>query len=158
MFTPAGGDSVLAQKFSATQIASNARFPFTPASAGEGRNRTIGVHGTRRLLFAKQLLTETGLPITEVALAAGFNSVRRFNAVFQDAYRMPPRDLRKAPRASSGDALTLRLAYRPPYDLPAMLDFLRGRALPGIEVVDEVAYTRVIGTAAAPGWLDMTLG
>ncbi|MCD9005090.1 helix-turn-helix domain-containing protein [Luteimonas sp. XNQY3] len=113
----------------------------------------VGVHGTRRLLFAKQLLTETALPITGVALAAGFNSVRRFNAVFQDAYRMPPRDLRKAPRESTGDALTLRLGYRPPYDLPAMLDFLRGRALPGIEVVDETAYTRVIGDADAPGWL-----
>ncbi|WP_101925095.1 MULTISPECIES: DNA-3-methyladenine glycosylase 2 family protein [Luteimonas] len=113
----------------------------------------VGVHGTRRLLFAKQLLTETALPITEVALAAGFNSVRRFNAVFQDAYRMPPRDLRKAPRASSGDGLTLRLAYRPPYELAAMLDFLRGRALPGIERVEDDHYTRVIGTADAPGWL-----
>ena len=113
----------------------------------------VGVHGTRRLLFAKQLLTETALPITEIALAAGFNSVRRFNAVFRDAYRLPPRDLRKAPRAATGDALTLRLAYRPPYDLPAMLDFLRGRALPGIEIVDATHYTRVIGTADAPGWL-----
>ncbi|MFL6587107.1 MAG: AlkA N-terminal domain-containing protein [Luteimonas sp.] len=113
----------------------------------------VGVHGTRRLLFAKQLLTETALPITEVALAAGFNSVRRFNAVFQDAYRMPPRDLRKAPREATGDALTLRLGYRPPYDFPAMLDFLRGRALPGIEVVDDTAYTRVIGDADLPGWL-----
>lgn len=113
----------------------------------------VGVHGTRRLLFAKQLLTETALPITEIALAAGFNSVRRFNAVFRDAYRLPPRDLRKAPRSATGDALTLRLAYRPPYDLPAMLDFLRGRALPGIEHVDATHYTRVIGTADAPGWL-----
>ena len=53
------------------------------------------MHGTRRLLFAKQLLTETALPITEVALAAGFGSLRRFNAAFRDAYRMAPRDLRK---------------------------------------------------------------
>lgn len=113
----------------------------------------IGVHGTRRLLFAKQLLSETTLPVTEVALAAGFNSVRRFNAVFQNAYHMPPRDLRRTSREVTGDALTLRLGYRPPYDLPTMLDFLRGRALPGIEHVDDVAYTRVIGTAQAPGWL-----
>ena len=55
----------------------------------------IGVHGTRRLLFAKQLLTETAMPITEVALAAGFGSLRRFNAAFLEAYRMAPRDLRK---------------------------------------------------------------
>ncbi len=113
----------------------------------------IGVHGTRRLLFAKQLLTETALPVTEVAMAAGFGSVRRFNAVFQAAYRLPPRDLRKTPRETGGDALTLRLGYRPPYDLPAMLDFLRGRALPGIEHVDGTAYTRAIGDAAVPGWL-----
>lgn len=115
----------------------------------------IGVHGTRRLLFAKQLLTETALPVTDVALASGFNSLRRFNAVFQAAYRMPPRDLRKARArgATRADALTLRLGYRPPYDLAAMLEFLGGRALPGIELVDAGSYSRVIGSADAPGWL-----
>ena len=118
----------------------------------------IGVHGTRRLLFAKQLLTETSLPITQVALAAGFGSLRRFNTTFQEAYRMSPRDLRKRPMADSGDALTLRLGYRPPYDFAAMLDFLRGRALPGVEVVDDASYARVIaftkaGPLETPGWL-----
>src|SRR5690606_19157244 len=68
----------------------------------------LGVHGTRRLLFAKQLLTETMLPITEVALAAGFGSLRRFNAAFLEAYRMAPRDLRRRPRADIGEVLTLR--------------------------------------------------
>src|SRR5688500_16396508 len=103
-----------------------------------------GVHGTRRLLFAKQLLTETALPITEVALAAGFGSLRRFNAAFREAYRMAPRDLRRQPARVnlgqgpdlSGKTLVLRLGYRPPYDFAAMLDFLRGRALPGVEHVD----------------------
>jgi AraC family transcriptional regulator of adaptative response / DNA-3-methyladenine glycosylase II len=118
----------------------------------------IGVHGTRRLLFAKQLLTETTLPITQVALAAGFGSLRRFNTTFQAAYRMAPRDLRKRPLEERGEALTLRLGYRPPYDFAAMLDFLRGRALPGVEVVDAASYTRVIaftnaGPIEAPGWL-----
>ncbi|MBF6023851.1 AlkA N-terminal domain-containing protein [Lysobacter niastensis] len=117
----------------------------------------IGVHGTRRLLFAKQLLTETPLPITEVALAAGFGSLRRFNAAFRDAYRMAPRDLRRQPSAAklagSENTLVLRLGYRPPYDLAAMLDFLRGRALPGVEHVDADSYTRVIGPASQPGWL-----
>jgi AraC family transcriptional regulator of adaptative response / DNA-3-methyladenine glycosylase II len=88
----------------------------------------VGVHGTRRLLFAKQLLTETDLSITEVAMAAGFGSLRRFNTTFKDAYRMAPRDLRKRPVAPRGDTLALRLGYRPPYDLEAMLAFLRGRA------------------------------
>lgn len=115
----------------------------------------VGVHGTRRLLFAKQLLTETALPITEVALAAGFGSLRRFNAAFRDAYRMAPRDLRRqhAGGARASEALVLRLGYRPPYDFAAMLAFLRGRALPGVEAVDERSYARVIGPAERPGWL-----
>ena len=113
----------------------------------------VGVHGTRRLLFAKQLLTETRLPITEVALASGFGSVRRFNATFLDAYRMAPRDLRRLPIAAPEDLLVLRLGYRPPYDFTAMLDFLRGRALPGVEYVDDASYARVVGPATTPGWL-----
>ena len=115
----------------------------------------MGVHGTRRLLFAKQLLTETDLPITQVALASGFASLRRFNDAFRTAYRMAPRDLRKgrSEARETGDVLTLRLGYRPPYDFEAMLDFLRGRALPGVEVVDEHAYARVIGPIERPGWL-----
>ena len=123
----------------------------------------IGVHGTRRLLFAKQLLTETALPITEVALAAGFGSLRRFNDAFRAAYRMAPRDLRKPRDHERHDehrqTLTLRLGYRPPYDFAAMLDFLRGRALPGVEVVDDTQlYARdradragPAGCASAPG-------
>ena len=85
----------------------------------------IDVHTTRRLLFAKQLLTETALPVTEVALASGFGSLRRFNAAFAAANRMPPRELRRQPRAASGAALVLRLGYRPPYDFEALLAFLR---------------------------------
>ncbi|WP_226469715.1 DNA-3-methyladenine glycosylase 2 family protein [Luteimonas panaciterrae] len=119
----------------------------------------VGVHTTRRLLFAKQLLTETHLPITDVALAAGFGSLRRFNAAFKDAYRMAPRDLRRKPAAaieSGNETLTLRLGLRPPYDFASMLSFLRGRALPGVETVDEVSYARAIpaeGAGMPPGWL-----
>lgn len=117
----------------------------------------LGVHVTRRLLFAKQLLTETALPITEVALAAGFGSLRRFNAAFQEAYRMAPRELRRSlqeQQAVSADrSLVLRLGYRPPYDFAAMLDFLRGRALPGVERVDGQSYARVVGDPDAPAWL-----
>lgn len=116
----------------------------------------ISVHTTRRLLFAKQLLTETALPVTEVALASGFRSLRRFNAAFLQANRVPPRELRRHPVASNGDALTLRLGFRPPYDFPAILAFLRGRALPGVEAVDEHSYSRVFGPADAPGWLRLS--
>jgi AraC family transcriptional regulator of adaptative response / DNA-3-methyladenine glycosylase II len=113
----------------------------------------IAVHTTRRLLFARQLLAETALPVTEVALAAGFGSLRRFNAAFAQANRMPPRELRRQPRAPEGAPLVLRLAYRPPYDFPSLLAFLRNRALPGVECVDEASYARVFGPAGAPGWL-----
>ena len=113
----------------------------------------MSVHTTRRLLFAKQLLTETTMPVTDVALASGFRSLRRFNAAFAQANRIAPRELRRQPRAAHGDALTLRLAYRPPFDFASLLDFLRGRALPGIEQVDERSYARVFGPADAPGWL-----
>lgn len=109
---------------------------------------------TQRLLFAKQLLTETTLPVTEVALASGFRSLRRFNAAFAQANRIAPRELRRQPRAATaGDALALRLAYRPPFDFASLLAFLRDRALPGIEQVDAHAYARVFGPPAAPGWL-----
>ena len=118
----------------------------------------IGVHGTRRLLFAKQLLTETTLSVTDVAMAAGFGSLRRFNTTFREAYRMAPRDLRRRPRAAGDDALVLRLGYRPPYDFESMLGFLRTRALPAVEVVDADSYGRVIAPpddepGQAPGWL-----
>jgi AraC family transcriptional regulator, regulatory protein of adaptative response / DNA-3-methyladenine glycosylase II len=116
----------------------------------------ISVHTTRRLLFAKQLLTETALPVTEVALASGFRSLRRFNAAFLQANRIPPRELRRHPRTAAGTALVLRLGYRPPYDFDALLAFLRTRALPGVERVDEHSYARVFGPADAPGWLRLS--
>ncbi|MGN2244447.1 AlkA N-terminal domain-containing protein [Frateuria sp. GZRR33] len=117
----------------------------------------LSVHTTRRLLFARQLLTETTLPVTEVALAAGFGSLRRFNAAFAQANRIAPRELRRQPRAvDAGDALVLRLGYRPPYDFEGVLDFLRTRALPGIEHVEAHAYARVFGPAESPGWLRLS--
>ena len=69
---------------------------------------------------------------------------------------MAPRDLRRRPTVAADDALILRLGYRPPYDFTAMLEFLRGHALPGVEVVDAHSYARVIGTVERPGWLRVT--
>jgi len=116
----------------------------------------MSVHNTRRLLFAKQLLTETAMPVTEVALASGFRSLRRFNAAFAQANRIAPRELRRHPRAGKDDALILRLGYRPPYDFTSLLAFLRGRSLPGIEQVDEQSYARVFGPPDAPAWLRLS--
>lgn len=113
----------------------------------------LNVHLTRRLLFAKQLLTETDLPVTSIALEAGFGSLRRFNASFRKAYRLAPSELRRSMRHGDGDALVLRLGYRPPFDFTALLGTLRRNALPGIETVDEHAYARTFGPAEMPGWL-----
>ena len=66
---------------------------------------------------------------------------------------MAPRDLRRSPHAVDAKVLTLRLGYRPPYDFAAMLEFLRGRVLPGVEAVDALGYARAVGSAKRPGWL-----
>lgn len=113
----------------------------------------IAVHTTRRLLFAKQLLTETTLPVTTVAMESGFASLRRFNAAFREAYAMAPRDLRRQVAEVGDGPLVLRLGYRPPYDFDAMLDFFRGRALPGIEQVGAQGYARVFDAGDTIGWL-----
>ena len=89
---------------------------------------------TRRLLLAKQLLTETTLPITEVAFASGFSSLRRFNDAFNRRYGMPPTRLRRKATDGAGaiaesQTSTLQLSYRPPYDWKGVLAFLAARAL-----------------------------
>ena len=96
---------------------------------------------TRRLLTAKQLLADTDLPITQVALISGFASVRRFNAAFTEHYRLNPTQLRrdgKTSLATKPAPTTVRLAYRPPYDVEAMLAFFRTRQLHGVESVEAV--------------------
>lgn len=112
---------------------------------------------TRRLLFAKQLLSETTLPITSVAGAAGYSSLRRFNAAFVDSYGKPPRTFRRARVVSATDAsLTLRLPYRAPYDFEAMLAFLARRCIPGVESVSESFYRRSIVIDGEPSWFEIT--
>jgi AraC family transcriptional regulator of adaptative response / DNA-3-methyladenine glycosylase II len=113
---------------------------------------------TRRLLLAKQLLTDTPLPVTQVALASGFASVRRFNAAFLARYRLSPTALRRQGRAKSAPELvTLRLAYRPPYDVAGVLRFFAARALPGVDVVDGSTLRRTLALnyqgQPLAGWL-----
>lgn len=112
---------------------------------------------TRRLLLAKQLLTETTLPITEIAFASGFASLRRFNDAFRTRYAMPPSRLRKqaatAPTMADGGTSTLQLHYRPPYDWEGMLQFLAARSLKGIEHVSDTHYARTVQLGAHTGWI-----
>lgn len=114
---------------------------------------------TRRLLLAKRLLTETALPVSEVALAAGFQSLRRFNALFRERYRLAPTQLRRDGEAPVDAGLTLALDYRPPYAFEALLGFFRARAVPGVEEVGPDCYRRIARLAAkgssAIGWLEL---
>ena len=116
----------------------------------------IAVAQTRRVLLAKHLIHETRLPMSEVALAAGFGSIRRFNETFQQLFRRPPSTLRRAgvagaPRSGPAGEVAILLPYRPPYDWPAMLAFLRARAIPGVETVSRDGYARTIEIGGAHG-------
>jgi AraC family transcriptional regulator, regulatory protein of adaptative response / DNA-3-methyladenine glycosylase II len=109
---------------------------------------------TRRLLLAKQLLTESDLPIVRIAFASGFESVRRFNASFQSHYRLTPSAMRRSPpKAPAGDSLRLTLAYRPPLAWDALLGFLAGRTTAEVERVEGRAYLRTASIGAHRGWL-----
>ena len=104
----------------------------------------LAVAHTRRLHFAKQLLDETDLPITRIALGSGFGSVRRFNDVFKATYHRSPREIRKATRRSADAEIKLRLTYRPPYDWQLINHALARRAIEGVESVTADRYERTV--------------
>lgn len=113
---------------------------------------------TQRLLFAKKLLQETQLPMADIAYAAGFGSVRRFNALFAQRYGIAPSAIRRtAVEAGTPDAITLRLAYRPPFHWQRILRYLAGRAIPGVEAAREGngdgTYLRSVRIGDSIGWL-----
>ena len=103
---------------------------------------------TRRLQFAKRLLDETNLPITQIALASGFGSLRRFNTAFLQTYGRAPRELRKHlnEAAETDEEVVLKLAFRPPYDWKQVRDFLLDHHIPGVEQIDEKSYSRTLRT------------
>jgi AraC family transcriptional regulator of adaptative response / DNA-3-methyladenine glycosylase II len=131
----------------------------------------LEIAATRRLLFAKKLLGETTLPITQIGLAAGYRSLRRFNTAFRTSYGRSPRSLRRT-RADGAAAspghpwlpmgscpagqLTLRLPYRAPYDFEALLAFFARRAIPGVEAVDATSYARRFAVGGEAGSLSVT--
>ena len=99
---------------------------------------------TQRLLLAKQFLTDTTQAVTQVALASGFDSLRRFNAAFAERYRFNPTQLRREGAAPSS-SMALRLAYRPPYDVQAVLGFFVRREVRGVEQVEGLTLRRTVG-------------
>lgn len=128
---------------------------------------------TRRLAVAMQLLQDTSLPVTRVAFAAGFSSVRRFNAVFAERFSRPPSSIRReagvggsgggrvgsgtASEASAddGERIAVRLDFRPPLAWRPLLAFLARRATAGIEAVDGETYRRFVVHDGRGGWIEV---
>jgi AraC family transcriptional regulator of adaptative response / DNA-3-methyladenine glycosylase II len=116
---------------------------------------------TQRLLLAKSLLTDTSLSVTDVAFASGFGSLRRFNAVFKQRYRLNPlrlrTDARKIVSGDPLDGLSFQLAFRPPYDWACLVRFLAARAIDGVEEAGDDAYRRAVRIERAgkthTGWI-----
>jgi len=110
---------------------------------------------TQRLLLAKRLLSDTSLKLTEIAFAAGFGSVRRFNALFKSRYGLNPRSLRG--HADPEGGLRCQLDFRPPLAWESLLAYLRLRAIPGVESVDTTHYRRTVAIDDHRGWIAVSL-
>jgi AraC family transcriptional regulator of adaptative response / DNA-3-methyladenine glycosylase II len=111
---------------------------------------------TQRLLLAKRLLADTRLSQTEIAFASGFGSVRRFNALFKSRYGLSPRALRGSANAAQG--LHCQLEFRPPIAWQRLLEYLRLRAIPGVEMADATHYRRTVAIGESQGWIAVSLG
>jgi AraC family transcriptional regulator of adaptative response / DNA-3-methyladenine glycosylase II len=124
-----------------------------------GATPTAVAH-TRRLHFAKKLIDETRLPMTQIALASGFGCVRRFNAGILQVYHRTPTQIRRLARqkqAQPENQYLFRLRFRPPYDWKGMLSFLATRAIPGVETVEGGCYRRSISLNGNHGYFEVSL-
>jgi AraC family transcriptional regulator of adaptative response / DNA-3-methyladenine glycosylase II len=120
----------------------------------------IAVAQTRRLHFAKKLIDETTLPMSQIALASGFGCVRRFNAGISKVYHRTPTQIRHLARQKDtqpGNQYVFRLHFRPPYHWQGMLAFLAPRATPGVEVVEDGTYRRTISLNGRDGYFEVSL-
>lgn len=115
----------------------------------------LSVAQSRRVLLAQQLIHQTSLPMIAVAHGSGFTSIRRFNETFQQLFGRSPSEMRRGRGRTTdrGAPVSLTLPYRPPYDWDALIEFLRKRAIPGVETVSRSAYRRVIRTGSGIGWI-----
>jgi AraC family transcriptional regulator of adaptative response / DNA-3-methyladenine glycosylase II len=117
---------------------------------------------SRRAHFARRLLDDSDLTITEVAFASGFGSVRQLNRACRELFRAPPGDLRarrrRADRLVADGGLVLRLPFRPPLDWEAMLGYFAIRAIPGVEAVADGTYRRTVVVEDDPGVVEVSRG
>ena len=119
----------------------------------------LAVAQTQRLQFAKRLIDDSRLPMADIAIAAGYGSVRRFNDAFRRTYGRPPRELRRSRDAATvnGSALQVRISARSPFDPGYLLDFFAARATPGVEDVNGNCYRRSVEIDGVAGTLEATL-
>jgi AraC family transcriptional regulator, regulatory protein of adaptative response / DNA-3-methyladenine glycosylase II len=111
---------------------------------------------THKLLLAKQLLTDTTLPIIDVAFASGFTSLRRFNALFRERYSFAPKMLREKNRSAKDlPSCICRLFYRSPFDWHSLLTFLSRRLIAGVELIDGERYQRTVGIGSHQGTISV---
>jgi AraC family transcriptional regulator of adaptative response / DNA-3-methyladenine glycosylase II len=113
---------------------------------------------TRRVHFAKKLIDETALPMTQIAIASGFGTVRRFNASIREIFDRTPTQIRALARQKVVHAqnhYVFRLAYRGPYSWTCMLEFLAAHTVPGLEAVDGNRYRRTISIGGNDGLLEV---
>lgn len=122
----------------------------------------LAVAQTRRILFAKQLINQTGLPLTDIALAAGFNSIRRFNTAMRDTYQKSPTELRQAKTSRLSTmqpldppAIQIRLPFEPPYDWAALVQWLTPRVTAGVEQITPALYRRTIELEGTQGRVEL---
>lgn len=116
---------------------------------------------TRRLHFAKKLIDETGLPMSQVALASGFGCVRRFNVAIQTTYHRTPTQIRRTAHQrmmQEKNQYRFHLRFRPPYHWNGMLAFLAARATPGVEIVEQGSYRRSIELDGTCGSFEISPG
>jgi AraC family transcriptional regulator of adaptative response / DNA-3-methyladenine glycosylase II len=124
-----------------------------------GATPTAVAH-TRRLHFAKKLIDETNLPMSQVAVASGFGCVRRFNAAIQKTYKRTPTRIRRLVRPAASqpeNEYLFLLRFRPPYHWNGMLAFLAKRAIPGVEAVEQGTYRRSISFSGRHGYFEVSL-
>src|SRR6266852_11050 len=115
---------------------------------------------TRRLHFTKKLIDETNLPMTQIALAGGFGSVRRFNAAFRNVYHRTPTQIRSLAQKVTGqheNQYLFHLNFRPPYDWKRILEFLAHQATPGVEIIECGCFRRSISVNENRGYLEVSL-
>jgi len=112
----------------------------------------------QKLLLASKLLKTTQLSITDIAFAAGFKSIRRFNEVIKLAYQCTPSEIKQQPRANliTNNSVSVELAYRPPFDWPLMLSFFRLRQLTSIEQIGDNYYRRTMEVNGSKGWFEVS--